>query len=118
MKRTIITALGLIVFSASLAFAQQAPPSAPVAGQAQARVGPNFVDADGDGICDLQGSRAGQKRGRGYGPGDGTGNKGAGPLDGTGYGAMSGGKSAGAGTGICDGTGPHGQGRGSRGGRN
>jgi hypothetical protein len=117
MKRTVITALGFVVLFASLAAAQQAQPNPPAAGQNQARVGPNFVDADGDGICDLQATRAGQKRGRGYGPGDGTGNHGAGPKDGTGYGAMSG---AGKGqcTGNCTGTGPQGQGRGYRGGRN
>lgn len=117
MKRSVITALGLVLLFASLAAAQQAQPNPQAPGQTQARVGPNFVDADGDGICDLQGTRAGQKRGRGYGPGDGTGHQGAGPKDGTGYGAMSG---AGKGqcTGNCTGTGPQGQGRGYRGGRN
>jgi hypothetical protein len=115
MKRTIITAIGLVLFSASLALAQQAQPPASAGTQGQSKVGPNFVDADGDGICDLQATRAGQKRGRGAGPGDGTGNRGAGPRDGSGYGAQGGGK--GTGTGICDGTGPHGQGRGYRGGR-
>jgi len=118
MKRTVITALGFVVVFASLAAAQQAPqPTTPAAGQTQARVGPNFVDADGDGICDLQQTRAGQKRGRGYGPGDGTGNQGVGPKDGTGYGATSG-AGKGTGNGNCTGLGPQGQGRGFRGGRN
>jgi hypothetical protein len=118
MKRTIITALGIVVLFASLAAAQQSTqPNAPANGQTQARVGPNFVDADGDGICDLQQARAGQKRGHGYGPGDGTGNRGVGPKDGTGYGAMSG-AGKGAGAGNCTGTGPQGQARGHRGGRN
>lgn len=43
------------------------------------------------------------KRG-GYGPGDGTGNNGIGPRDGSGYGPGSG-----TGTGVCDGTGPKGK---------
>ena len=62
-----------------------------------------FVDMDGDGINDnLQKSQTGKgKRGKGgYGPGDGTGNKGAGPIDGTGNGPKTGG---------CDGTGPKGK---------
>lgn len=40
-----------------------------------------------------------------YGPGDGTGLKGDGPKDGTGYGKKAGDCN---GTGTCDGTGPHG----------
>ena len=115
MKRTIITALGFVLLSATLAMAQQGPPASPAPGQGPAQIGPNFVDADGDGICDLQGTRAGQKRGAGYGPGDGTGSKGNGPKDGTGYGAMSGGK--GQASGNCTGVGPQGQARGRRGGR-
>jgi hypothetical protein len=43
------------------------------------------------------------KRG-GYGPGDGTGNNGIGPRDGSGYGPGNG-----TGTGVCDGTGPKGK---------
>ena len=39
----------------------------------------------------------------GYGPGNGSGNQGNGPKDGTGYGARAGQKN---GTGTCDGTGP------------
>jgi len=41
----------------------------------------------------------------GYGPGNGTGNRGNGPKDGTGYGAKSGQRN---GSGTCDGTGPKG----------
>ncbi len=41
----------------------------------------------------------------GWGPGDGTGNDGVGPLDGTGYGP---GEQPGTVSGTCDGTGPHG----------
>lgn len=62
----------------------------------------NFVDANGDGICDLyqaggNGANRGQRAGKGYGPGNGTGNMGAGPKDGSGYGP-------GNGTGVCTGT--------------
>jgi hypothetical protein len=78
------------------------------------------LDSDGDGIPNCQDpdyvrplDGSGQKfmNGRmakfgrgGYGPGDGTGNKGIGPKDGTGYGPGTG-----TGTGICDGTGPKGK---------
>jgi hypothetical protein len=71
--------------------------------------GAQFVDQNGDGVCDNFGTKAGQQkmgngqRAKGYGSGDGTGNMGQGPKDGTGYG-----KAAGNGTGICDGTGPKG----------
>ena len=57
-------------------------------------------DANGDGICDHCGNPVGSgranaqgkaaKNGKHWGPGDGTGNQGAGPRDGTGYGAQSG----------------------------
>jgi len=51
----------------------------------------NFVDEDGDGINDNcggtgLGAHNRYRNGGGYGPGDGTGNKGNGPKDGTGYG--------------------------------
>jgi hypothetical protein len=51
----------------------------------------NFADEDGDGIndnCDGTGLGAHNRyrNGGGYGPGDGKGNKGNGPKDGTGYG--------------------------------
>ena len=113
MTRTFITTLALVLLIGSQGYAQQAP-AGPT--PAQPRVGANFVDADGDGICDLYQARGGQRpgRGRGYGPGDGTGNQGNGPKDGTGYGAMRGG---GNGTGNCTGTGPAGQGPRRRGGR-
>lgn len=114
MKRTLLSTLGLLLLGASIALAQQAPaPGGPPAGQ---QVGPNFVDADGDGICDNYQTRraGGQKAGKGRGPGNGTGNNGVGPRDGTGYGAGNG---TGTCTGTCNGTG---QGRGGaqhRGGR-
>ena len=53
--------------------------------------GQYFVDKNKDGICDNYslriGSKSQVKKGTGYGPGDGTGNFGKRPLDGTGYGA-------------------------------
>jgi RNA polymerase-binding transcription factor DksA len=57
-------------------------------------------DVNGDGICDLCGNPVGSgntnaqgqaaKKGKHWGPGDGTGNQSVGPRDGTGYGAQSG----------------------------
>ena len=79
----------------------------------------NALDADGDGVpncldadyvrpMDGSGNQMGKgKAGKfgkgGYGPGNGTGNQGIGPKDGTGFGAANG-----TGTGVCDGTGPKG----------
>jgi hypothetical protein len=115
MKRIAIVAaaLGAVAVLTGAAHAQTSNPPA----SAPPAVGPRFVDADGDGICDNctgtprgrgqgQGRKAG-KGGGGYGPGDGTGNR-VGPRDGSGYGP-------GAGSGNCTGTGPMGRGR--RGGR-
>jgi len=66
----------------------------------------NWVDADGDGICDNAGTdMQGQGNGKGYGKKDGTGN-GAKPQDGTGFGKMNGaGNGSGTGSGAADGTG-------------
>ena len=112
MKRIALFSLGLVLAFSALASAQT-PPASPAPGHPVMQ-GPNFVDIDGDGICDNFQNRPangrggqGMKRGRGYGPGDGTGNMGAGPKDGTGYGP-------GAGTGNCTGTGPQGARRGPR----
>lgn len=106
MTRILILVLALVVGLGAAASAQTPAPTAPP-GPAGTRVGPNFVDADGDGICDLYQQRAasGQRMGRGYGPGNGTGNRGMGPRDGTGYGP-------GGASGNCDGTGPKGLRRG------
>ena len=110
MRRLLMTgaALGLLLAIASNSHAQAAPEKPAPA--KQATVGPNFVDNDGDGICDRYASRAANqtRRGRGngrggYGPGDGSGNQGVGPQDGSGYGPGSGTN--------CDGTGPKGRGR-------
>ncbi|MCX7984643.1 MAG: hypothetical protein N3A63_07055 [Bacteroidetes bacterium] len=63
--------------------------------------GTRFIDKDGDGVCDNKNTTKAQnkvavqtheknKEGKKHGPGDGTGNKGVGPKDGTGYGAKKG----------------------------
>jgi hypothetical protein len=54
----------------------------------------------------LNQTRLGQPNGKHYGPGDGTGNLGDGPRDGSGFGKKAGLRSA---TGTCDGTGPKGK---------
>lgn len=62
----------------------------------------SFIDLNGDGINDnIQTGKENRDNNRkgGYGPGNGTGNKGVGPKDGTGNGPKTGG---------CDGTGPKG----------
>ena len=80
-------------------------------GTSAAKRGAQFVDQDGDGVCDNFATKGGQKMGqagarKGNGTCDGTGHSGQGPKDGTGYGKMNGG---GMGTGACDGTGPKGK---------
>jgi len=106
MKRTLILALGILAVSASAAFAQTPTTPQPRAGTA---VGANFVDANGDGICDQ--FQAGNRQGQGGGQAQR--GKRLGPKDGSGFGAQAG-AGAGTGTGICDGTGPKGKGRGPR----
>jgi hypothetical protein len=106
MKRTLVLAAGLVLAFAAFAAAQTTPSPAPAAG-APTTVGPNFVDANGDGICDRfqsgqRGPGQGQGQGRGRRLGNGTHPR---PQDGTGFGP---GPSAGGGT--CDGTGPKGRG--------
>lgn len=60
----------------------------------------NWVDSDGDGICDnfgtdLQGSQSQKRMNKGTGVGNGKGNgSGIKPQDGTGFGKMSGGTNA------------------------
>lgn len=65
----------------------------------------NWVDADGDGVCDNVGTQN-QGQGKGYGKKDGTGNP-AKPQDGTGFGKMNG-AGNGSGNGAGDGTGSSG----------
>ena len=108
MKRLMALTLGALFALTVAAAAQTVPPATPADTAAPAGVGPNFVDNDGDGICDTYQARGGTRggqRGKGHGPGDGTGNRGVGPRDGSGYGAGSG--TCG---GTCDGTGPKGKG--------
>ena len=104
MKRTLALAIGILVLSAAAASAQAPTTSQPPSG---ARVGANFVDTNGDGICDL--FQSGNRQGQGGGKAQR--GKRLGPQDGSGYGAPAG---AGTGTGVCDGTGPKGKGRGPR----
>ena len=106
MKRTWILALGILVLSASAAFAQSPTPTQPPSG---ATVGANFVDANADGVCDL--FQSGNRQGQGGGKAQR--GKRLGPQDGSGYGAPAG-AGTGTGTGVCDGTGPKGKGRGPR----
>jgi hypothetical protein len=101
MTRALILSLGLVLAAAAVASAQTPQTPAPQASQ-QTTVGPNFVDANGDGICDH--FQAGTRPGRGWGRGQGTGTR-IGPQDGTGYGP-----GPGVGGGTCDGTGPKGKG--------
>jgi hypothetical protein len=111
MKRALILGLGALVATATIVAAQGKPVTAPRAG-GQATVCANFIDANGDGICDnfQNGTRGANGQGKGFGRGKGNGTH-VGPQDETGFGAPAG---AGAGTGICDGTGPKGKGRGPR----
>jgi hypothetical protein len=117
MKRILTMTAALVVLVAATAAAQA--PAAP-GPQTPAVTGTNFVDADGDGICDRfeAGTRGAQARaGKAQGPRDGTGQQarrggGAGPRGGQ---AMGPGPGAGPGAATCDGTGPKGRGR--RGGR-
>ena len=107
MKRFMILTVGAMVAFAATASAQSNPPPANPNPPAQSQVGPNYVDNDGDGVCDRyqdrDRTRAGKGARRGNGPRDGSGNQGVGPRDGSGYGPGSGAN--------CDGTGPKGQGR-------
>jgi len=74
--------------------------------------GPNWTDADGDGICDNFGtSSREQSNGKGHGLKDGNG-AGTRPQDGTGFGKGNRtGLGDGTGAGVCDGSGPKGGGK-------
>lgn len=107
MKRLLIPAVAAAaLLIASSGWAQPQPPASPPANPPAASPGtntaaPNFIDANGNGICDRYeagGLNQHARRGRGYGPGDGTGNRGMGPRDGTGYGARAGAGVAGSAT--------------------
>ncbi len=115
----------LMVLIAGTAGAQT---TSPIQGKSNPVVARGGFDDDGDGILNCQdpdyvpakdgtGKQLGRAHGLtntstngGFGPGDGTGNKGARPLDGTGFGKTQG---VGASSlGVCDGTGPKGKCRG------
>lgn len=138
MKRLIglsVIALALAIFT-SVSFAQEkikTQVKSQVKTQVQTQTGingqqarTNWVDLDGDGICDNFNSAARNRNltgGKGFGMqnkanggtmgmgnargfGDGSGLR---PQDGTGFGYKNGG---GTGTGVCDGTGPKGNAKG------
>ena len=105
MKPLMILTLGVVMAYSAIGSAQDDPPPANATPPTQSRMGPDFVDDDGDGICDRyqdrDRTRSGKSARRGRGPGDGSGNQGVGPRDGSGYGTGT----------NCDGTGPKGRGR-------
>jgi hypothetical protein len=109
MKRIINAALALALVGAlGVMFTHDVV--AQQKGTGTGKRGALFVDQNGDGVCDNFGTNAGKKlgnnpQGKGYGPGDGTGNMGQGPKDGTGYGKKGGLCTS---TGVCDGSGPKG----------
>jgi hypothetical protein len=80
-------------------------------------------DQNGDGLCDITGQRIGSgqrnaygrkaRGGKRWGPGDGTGNQGVGPQNGTGYGSPSG-RMTGPQNGTGAGMGARGYGRGGQ----
>lgn len=105
-------ALAAALLAASVAFdafAQQGPPVGnPGSGNPPTASGGPYGPGDGTGNQGV-----GPKDGTGRGPGDGTVTPGSGPRDGTGKG-----RKKGAGSGSCSGSGPNGQGgSGGRGGR-
>ena len=104
MKRIIITAAALAVVAA-LGFAQtttqeQSKTVAKTQTQTMTKGqrGANFIDTDGDGICDNFATKAGMqgKQGKGMGKGAGKGMSNSTCMG------------SGTGTGVCDGTGPKG----------
>lgn len=107
MKRLMILSLGAVLAFAMTASAGGNRHGATKGKSQQADSGAAFVDNDGDGICDnfQTGARGNQAKARG----NGAGNQGVGPRDGSGFQ-----KGSGAGrvaeSGNCDGTGPKGQG--------
>jgi len=126
MTRTTLIGAALMGLAiGAMAQTSDPAPPAPVQEQEQAQAvetrepagvatrGPRFVDDDGDGVCDRCGAPGPATRGvhsgkrGGFGPGDGTGNPGVGPRDGSRRGP-------GRTSGVCDGSGPKGMGRGRR----
>ena len=99
MRKTLILIVGLAVFLWTTDAGSQTQSQQQTTNQARLRQHA-LQDANGDGICDHCGNPVGSgkanaqgkaaKNGKHWGPGDGTGNQGVGPRDGTGYGAQSG----------------------------
>lgn len=121
MKRLMIVGLAAmgamaLASAASVRAADEEPTTLPTA-EKPAAVGRDFVDADGDGVCDnCTGVSRGQ--GRGQGPKARAGNEGNGPRDGSGsqVGSRDGSGRGQGSRGQCDGTGPKGRRQGRRGG--
>ena len=107
MRKALITIVGLAVFLWTTEAWPQTQSQNQKQTQAQQQTTDQtrlrqhaLQDANGDGICDHCGNPVGSgranaqgkaaKNGKHWGPGDGTGNQGMGPRDGTGYGAQSG----------------------------
>jgi len=100
-------AVMLMMLFALVAFSSNV--SAQVKDTKQTQQGPRFVDANGDGICDnmIDANKDGipdQRKGKGLGPKNGTGNK-----KGFGKGNSGATGSQQPGAGVCDGTGPKGK---------
>lgn len=104
-KCVAVMTISVMLVGAAGTFAQQQV-------QARKQLQHTINDANGDGICDVCGQPVGNgganaqgkqaKKGKHWGPGDGSGNQGNGPKDGTGYGSQSG-----KGIGMHDGIGPY-----------
>lgn len=112
IKSIIVSAILIMAVFMSTSFAQQGVKSqVKKGGQTQMGSGKNFVDKNGDGICDTY---DGTQKGNGTGVGlrDGSGQKtGKQGGQGKGYGRMQNGNTGsgtGTGTGVCDATGPKG----------
>jgi hypothetical protein len=113
-KALVAAAIAVVLVGTSAMIAQDQ-------GQSRKQLQHSTHDANSDGICDICGQPVGSgqanaqgkqaKKGKHWGPGDGSGNQGNGPKDGTGNGSPSE-----KGIGARDGTGPYhqsgGQGRG------
>ena len=117
-----------LMVAPSLAQAENTPGAAG-SGQQKGKVTQHQVrDQDNDGICDACGRAVGSgqqnakgqkaKKGSHYGPGDGTGNQGSGPKDGTGFGLKSGNRDPNTCPNSQGGRGNRGGRGGGRGGRN
>ena len=103
LNKLLLAGVAGLVFAASgSVFAQDttAPTTTTVQARNRSMVRQPLHDQNGDGICDLTGQpvRSGRQAGQGaragkglrLGPGDGTGNQGNGPRDGTGFGRKAG----------------------------